>query len=139
MTTETEVARGEAQRLAILVWAAEPEAPQRCATPFYFAATAAAFDAEVEMYFTARAVELLRAGVAETLYAATGEANAAGKSVAHFLREAAALGVKMYACPTAMAAQGLPAAELRPEVTAQAGAAAFIGRTLDAGWRTLTF
>jgi len=128
-----------ATRLAILVWGADPEAPQRCATPFYFAATAAAFDAEVEMYFTARAVELLRTGVAETLRAAEGDANAAGKTVAHFLREAAALGVKMFACPTAMAAQGLPAAELRREVTGQAGAAAYIGRTLDPAWRTLTF
>jgi predicted peroxiredoxin len=125
--------------LAILVWGAEPEAPQRCATPFYFAATAAAFDADVEMYFTARAVELLRAGVAETLRAAEGDVNAAGKTVAHFLREAAALGVKMFACPTAMAAQGLPGSELRREVTGQAGAAAYIGRTLDPGWRTLTF
>ena len=56
-----------ADKLAILVWAADPGRPELCATPFYFAAAAAAMDVEVEMYFTARSVELLRRGVAETL------------------------------------------------------------------------
>ena len=71
-----------ADKLAILVWAADPGRPELCATPFYFAAAAAAMDVEVEMYFTARSVELLRRGVAETLQAAAGS----GKSVADFRR-----------------------------------------------------
>ncbi|MEI2422207.1 hypothetical protein V6O07_18145, partial [Arthrospira platensis SPKY2] len=55
------------EKLAILVWAADPGQPQLCATPFYFASAAAAMDIEVEMYFTARSVELLLPGVAESI------------------------------------------------------------------------
>lgn len=97
-----------ADKLAILVWAADPGRPELCATPFYFAAAAAAMDVEVEMYFTARSVELLRRGVAEALLAAAGS----GKSVADFRREALAFGAKMFACPTALASHGIDAAEL---------------------------
>ncbi|PTD95751.1 DsrE family protein [Pseudothauera lacus] len=129
-----------AERLAILVWAADPAAPHLCATPFYFAAAAAAMDVEVEMYFTARSVELLVDGVAETLYAdGGGVAETERRTVAGFLREAHRFGVRMYACPAALQAHGVNAATLRTEVSGQAGAAAFIGRTLDAGWRTLSF
>lgn len=130
------------ERLAILVWAAEPERPHLCATPFYFAMAAAAMEAEVEMYFTARSVCLLADGVAETLFANGVERGGDGDgapSVAHFLREAHRYGVRMLACPTAMQAHGVAVARLRPEVAGQAGAAAFIGRSLDPAWRTLTF
>jgi predicted peroxiredoxin len=124
-----------ADKLAILVWAADPGRPELCATPFYFAAAAAAMDVEVEMYFTARSVELLRRGVAEALLAAAGS----GKSVADFRREALAFGAKMFACPTALASHGIDAAELISGLAGQAGAAAFIGRTLDPAWRSLSF
>ena len=124
-----------ADKLAILVWAAAPSRPELCATPFYFAAAAAAMDVEVEMYFTARSVELLRRGTAEGLQAAAGS----GKSVADFRREALAFGVKMFACPTALASHGVDAAELISGLAGQAGAAAFIGRTLDPAWRSLSF
>ena len=124
-----------ADELAILVWAADPGRPELCATPFYFAAAAAAMDVEVEMYFTARSVELLRRGVAEALLAAAGS----GKSVADFRREALAFGAKMFACPTALASHGIDAAELISGLAGQAGAAAFIGRTLDPTWRSLSF
>ncbi|WP_374240156.1 DsrE family protein [Zoogloea sp.] len=124
-----------ADKLAILVWAADPGRPELCATPFYFAAAAAAMDVEVEMYFTARSVELLRRGVAEALLAAAGS----GKSVADFRREALAFGAKMFACPTALASHGVDAAELISGLAGQAGAAAFIGRTLDPAWRSLSF
>lgn len=124
-----------AQKLAILVWAADPGRPELCATPFYFAAAAAAMDVEVEMYFTARSVELLRRGVAETLQAAAGS----GKSVADFRREAVGFGAKLFVCPTALASHGVGEDELIPGLAGHAGAAAFIGRTLDPAWRTLSF
>lgn len=132
-------ALASADKLAILVWAADPSRPELCATPFYFAAAAAAMDVEVEMYFTAGAVQLLRRGVAEQIAAAVGDGNPTGKRVADFRREALAFGVKLFACPTALSSHGVPAAELIPEVSAQAGAAAFLGRTLDPAWRTLSF
>jgi predicted peroxiredoxin len=124
-----------AEKLAILVWATDPGRPELCATPFYFAAAAAAMDVDVEMYFTARSVELLQVGVAEKLEAAAGS----GKSVADFRREALAFGVKMYACPTALASHGVATGTLIAAVSGQAGAAAFIGRSLDPAWRTLSF
>ncbi len=123
------------QKIALLVWAADPSRPELCATPFYFAAAAAAMDVEVEMYFTARSVELLRQGVAEKLEAAAGS----GKSVADFRREALAFGVRLYACPTALASHGVPDGALIPTLAGQAGAAAFLGRSLDPAWRTLSF
>ena len=123
------------QKLALLVWAADPSRPELCATPFYFAAAAAAMDVEVEMYFTARSVELLRQGVAEKLEAAAGS----GKSVADFRREALAFGVRLYACPTALASHSVPDSTLIPALAGQAGAAAFLGRSLDPAWRTLSF
>ena len=46
------------QKLAILLWAASPERPQLCATPFVHAAAGAAFDAEVEIHFAGPAVRL---------------------------------------------------------------------------------
>lgn len=122
-------------KLAILVWAADPGRPELCATPFYFAAAAAAMEVEVEMYFTARSVELLRKGVAEGLEAAAGS----GKSVADFRREALAFGVRLFACPTALAAHGIGADALIDELAGQAGAAAYLGRSLDPAWRSLSF
>lgn len=129
-------------RLAILVWAADPGSPHLCATPFYFAAAAAVMDAEVEMYFTARSVLLLAPGVAESLFAGgtpARDGTGAGPSVASLLADAARFGTRFLACPAAMAAHGLTPAMLRPEVAGQAGAAAFIGRALDPDWRTLCF
>lgn len=130
-----------AERLAILVWAADPASPHLCATPFYFAAAAAAMDAEVEMFFTARSVQLLAAGTAETIYAdgGDGDAGTGRRPVAEFLREAHGFGVRFYACPAAMQAHGVTPGALRPEVAGHAGAAAFLGRALDERWRTLTF
>ncbi|WP_341646641.1 DsrE family protein [Thauera sp. SDU_THAU2] len=125
------------ERLAILVWAADPDSPHLCATPFHFAAAAAAMDAEVEMYFTARSVRLLVPGVAETLH--PGGQGSDMPPLSHFLHEAVRYGARLYACPTAMQAHGVAPEALRTEVRGQAGAAAFIGRTLDPEWRTLTF
>lgn len=127
------------ERLAILVWAADPEHPQLCATPFYFASAAAAMDVEVEMYFTARSVRLLATGVAETLFAEGASESGAPRRVADFLIDAARFGARFYACPTAMRAHGVTPEALRPEVSGQAGAAAFLARTLATDWKTLSF
>lgn len=129
------------EHLAILVWAADPDSPHLCATPFHFAAAAAAMDAEVEMYFTARSVRLLLPGVAEALHPGGqgGEMPPLSPPLSHFLHEAVRHGARLYACPTAMQAHGVAAEALRAEVHGQAGAAAFIGRTLDPAWQTLTF
>lgn len=121
--------------LAILLWACEPEAPQRLATPFFHAAAAAAMDLEVEIYFTARSVLLLEPGRAAALRASERHA----KTVYQAMQEAVAHGARLLACSDALDAQGLDRAALIPECTGRGGAVQFISRLADPAWRTLVF
>lgn len=123
------------QKLAILLWAASPERPQLCATPFVHATAGAAFDAEVEMHFAGPAVRLLVAGVADGLRPWP----AMETTVYSMMRQAANLDVKFYACAMAMQALIGKEDKLIPEFTAAAGASAFIQRTLDPEWATLVY
>jgi uncharacterized protein len=123
-----------ADGLAILLWASEPEAPHRLATPFFHAAAAAALDLPVEVYFTARSVLLLQPGVAQALRAA-----AHPKTIYDAMREAVTHGAVFYACTDALQAQGLAATALIPECTRQGGAVQFMARASDLRWRTLVF
>ncbi|MBC7996035.1 MAG: DsrE family protein [Rhizobacter sp.] len=123
-----------ASGIAILLWASEPEAPHRLATPFFHAAAAAALDVPVEIYFTARSVRLLQPGVARALHAAAHE-----KSIYDAMREAAAHGAVFYACTDALQANGLGATVLIPECTRRGGAVQFMARASDLSWRTLVF
>jgi predicted peroxiredoxin len=121
--------------IAILLWAADPEQPQRLATPFFHAAAAAAMEIPVEIYFTARSVHLLAPGVAASLRASERHA----KTVLDSLREAVAHGARLYACSDALDAQGIDAATLIPECHGRGGAVQFMARAADRRWRTLVF
>jgi predicted peroxiredoxin len=123
------------RRLAILLWATDPDLPHLCATPFFHASAAAAMDIEVEMFFTSKSIRLLEKGVADALYPGEGRE----RSVAHYMREAHGFGAKFFACSQAMAAHGVAAGALIAEVTGYAGAAAFMARALDEGWATLSY
>jgi len=123
-----------ASGIAILLWASEPEAPHRLATPFFHAAAAAALDMPVEVYFTARSVRLLQPGVAQVLHAAAHD-----KSIYDAMREAVAHGAVFYACADALQANGLGATPLIPECTRRGGAVQFMARASDLSWRTLVF
>jgi uncharacterized protein len=122
-------------RLAILLWATSPDAPHLCATPFFHAAAAAAMDVEVEIHFSSRSVLLLVEGVAANLHAGVDHE----MSVYGHMQQAARLGAGLYACSDALAAHCVERAALVPELTGIAGAAAFMGRALDAEWATLVF
>jgi predicted peroxiredoxin len=122
-------------RLAILLWATDPEQPHRCATPFFHAAAAAAMDGDVEVHFSSRSVRLLVEGVASHLHA---DANS-GKSIYDHMQQASRLGARFLACSDALDAQGVDRRALVPELTGIAGAAAFLGRVLDPEWSTLVF
>lgn len=119
----------------MLLWAAGPEQPELCATPFFHAAAAAAMDAEVEIYFTSRSIQLLATGVASTL--ATGPRQR--ETVYTFMQRAAQHGAVFYACSQAMEEYGLTLGGLIPEVTGIAGAAAFMSRCLDDQWVAITY
>jgi uncharacterized protein len=121
--------------VAILLWAADPDAPYRCATPFFHAAAAAAMDAEVEMYFTSASVKLLAKGVAESLY--TGPRQR--ETVYAFMQRAAEHGAKFYACSQAMDEHGVAEKDFIPEVTGITGAAVYMARCMDDAWVTITY
>jgi len=124
-----------ADGIAILLWAAEPEAAHRLATPFFHAAAAAAMEIPVEIYFTARSVRLLVPGVAEGLRASEHDA----KTILDAMREAVAHGAVLLACTDALHANGIDPACLIPECTGRGGAVQFIARAGDLRWRTLVF
>ncbi len=121
--------------LAILLWAASPDAPHLCATPFFHAAVAAAMDVDVEVHFSSKSVLLLAEGLAAGLYAG-GDRKV---SIYQHMQQAAELGAKFYACNDALDAHAVDRARLVPELTDIAGAAAFAGRVLDPEWATLVF
>ncbi|HRD96296.1 MAG TPA: DsrE family protein [Rubrivivax sp.] len=121
--------------VAILLWAADPAEPQRLATPFFHAAAAAAMDVPVEIYFTARSVQLLVPGVAAGLRASP----RFDKTILDNLREAVAHGVQLLACTDALHAQGIDPTRLIPECTGRGGAVQFMARACDLRWRTLVF
>lgn len=124
-----------AQGIAILLWAADPAAPEKLAAPFFHAAAAAAMDWPVEIYFTARSVHLLVPGVAESLRASPHHA----KTILDALREAVAHGARLLACTDALHAQGIDPAGLIPECQGRGGAVQFMARVGDLRWSTLVF
>lgn len=122
-------------KLAILLWSATADHPALCATPFVHAASAAAFDAEVEIHFAGPTVRLLVAGVAEALRPWP----ASELSIYAMMRQAANLDAKFYACAMAMQAYVRPDEKLIPEYRGPAAASAFVQRTLDPEWATLVY
>jgi uncharacterized protein len=121
--------------VAILLWAAEPDAPHRLVAPFFHAAAAAAMELQVEIYFSARSVLLLKPGVADNLRASVYHA----KTVLDAMREAVAHGAVCLACTDALHANGLSRDRLIAECSGHGGAVQFMGRVVDPAWRTLVF
>jgi predicted peroxiredoxin len=121
--------------IAILLWAADPDAVHRLATPFFHAAAAAAMDTPVEVYFTAGSVRLLQPGLAQAL-----RPNPAHpKTVLDSMREAVSHGAVLYACTDALHAHGLQLQGLIPECSGAGGAVQFMARAADLRWRTLVY
>lgn len=121
--------------VAILLWAADAGQPERLATPFFHAAAAAAMEVPVELYFSAASVHLLVPGVADRLRASPH----VDKTIGDNLREAAAFGVRLYACSDALQAQGLGNTTLIPECSGHGGAVQFMARAIDRHWCALVF
>ena len=120
-------------RLVIVVWSAGPDRPVLAAAPFVYALAARAFEVEVEMHFTSTAVRWLIAGVANG--ACTDAAKT--KTVADFIREVKAAGVRLYACSMAMNEHGRGEA-LTSECDGYAGAATVVAAVMQ-GSKSLVF
>ncbi|AEJ41674.1 hypothetical protein TPY_3522 [Sulfobacillus acidophilus TPY] len=71
------------------------ESPERSASPFFLATTAALMDHESTMVFTATASGLLKKGVAETIRMKTG---GDGATLDFFINQAREAGVRFYVC-----------------------------------------
>jgi len=125
----------EAKGMAILLWASEPDAPHRLVTPFFHAAAAAAMDLQVEIYFSARSVLLLKPGVAEGLRASATH----DKTVLDAMREAVSHGAVLLACTDALHANGMTRDQLIAECSGHGGAVQFVTRACDPAWRTLVY
>ncbi|NYE58924.1 intracellular sulfur oxidation DsrE/DsrF family protein [Duganella sp. 1224] len=116
---------GAVPRLVILLEraASAPEA----AAALRYAATAAAMDVAVEVHaVSAAAVALLRRGHGDAAWQT---------AIADLL----ALDVQLYACPHALAAQGMQPADLRDGVTGVRGAASLLAAGLAPGGRFMVF
>jgi predicted peroxiredoxin len=122
------------ERLAILIAATDTERPDLCVTPLVHALVARALDAEVEIHFAGPAVRWLVAGFAETSYPTIERA----KSIGAWLDELVAAGVRLYACSMARAAW-VAADEPLIAPAHDAGATAFIARSLDPAWQVLVY
>jgi predicted peroxiredoxin len=123
-----------AHKLVIVLWSADPSAPDRTAAPFVYALAARALEIDVEMHFTADAVRWLLEGVADGAY--TDQART--KTVRDFIREAAAAGVRLYACAMALAERRRGEA-LIAQLTGIAGAATVVGAAVEPGCRVMVF
>lgn len=124
-----------AHKIVIMLLHANPDTPEALGSPFFQAAAAAAMDLEVEIYFAARATQLLRQGVAQALYpGASGE-----KSLYQFMQEAHRAGARFYACGGAMEEHGLTGTNVIPELDEIRGGGAFIGAAIEDGVVTLTY
>lgn len=95
------------------------ESPERCATPFYLAAAAAAMDNEVGIYFTMNGPTLLRKGVAESV----GPKGERGAKLRQFIDTALDVGVKLYVCQPSLDLHDLTIDDLIEGVEMIGGAA----------------
>ncbi|MDA8200345.1 MAG: DsrE family protein [Thermaerobacter sp.] len=71
------------------------EAPERSASPFFLATTAALMDGESRMVFTITATSLLKRGAAESLYI---KGYGQGSTLQFFMDQAREAGVEFYVC-----------------------------------------
>lgn len=124
----------DADKLVIVLWSAGPDRPALAAAPFVYALAARALEVEVDMHFTSSTVRWLLPGVADAAYT-----DAEGtKTVAEFIREVKAAGVRLYACGMAMH-EHARGESLIAECDGHAGAATVISDAMNKRTRTLIF
>jgi predicted peroxiredoxin len=93
--------------------------PGRSATPFFLAASAAAMDVEVMIYFTMYGPTLLRRDVIDKI----GPKGDRGQPLRHFIEQATSLGVRLLVCQPSLDLNDLELADLIDGVTMIGGAA----------------
>ena len=95
----------------VIILITGPENPKRLPSAFFLAATAAASEQDVIMYFTGPATELLAKGKAETIFPISG-----GKSVADFMKLAEDNGVRIIGCLQSLELNGMTTGDLAKDL-----------------------
>lgn len=93
--------------------------PERCATPFFLAASAAAMDIDVSIYFTMNGPQLLKKGVAEEI----GPKGDQGQRLKYFIDQALDCGVELLVCQPSLDLNDLTQDDLIDGVRMIGGAA----------------
>lgn len=114
------------ERLVVVLAHAGPDPLRQALVALRYAVTAAALDMAVELHAVGPAVALLRRGACDSALLAQ-------------LRQAVELDVAIYACPVALAEQGLDAAVLVDEVAGVRGAASLLVAGMAEGARFMVF
>jgi predicted peroxiredoxin len=93
--------------------------PGRCATPFFLAASAAAMECEVAIYFTMYGPQLLQRSVVDKI----GPKGDRGQPLSYFIKQARDLGVRLYVCQPSLDLNDLSLEDLIDGVEMIGGAA----------------
>jgi len=96
----------------VIILITGPENPKRLPSAFFLAATAAAAEQEVTLYFTGPATELLKAGTAEKVVPLEG-----GNSIADFMKLAMDNGVTIIGCRQSLDLNGMSEDDLSKDLT----------------------
>ncbi|MST31123.1 sulfur reduction protein DsrE [Acidimicrobiaceae bacterium USS-CC1] len=91
----------------------------RCATPFFLAASAAAMEVEVGIYFTMYGPQLLQKDVVEKV----GPKGDRGQPLSYFIKQATDLGVRLWVCQPSLDLNDLSREDLIAPVEMIGGAA----------------
>ena len=93
--------------------------PGRSATPFFLAASAAAMECEVAIYFTMYGPQLLQRSVVDKI----GPKGDRGQPLSYFIKQARDLGVRLYVCQPSLDLNDLTMDALIDDVEMIGGAA----------------
>jgi predicted peroxiredoxin len=108
---------GDASVLYVMTHGAE--SPERCATPFFLAASAAAMDADVSIYFTMNGPQLLQKDIGDKI----GPKGENGEKLSYFIDQALDCGVKLLVCQPSLDLNDLKLEDLIDGVRMIGGAA----------------
>jgi predicted peroxiredoxin len=110
---------GEGESKVLYVQTHGVNDPARSATPFFLAASAAAMESEVMIYFTMYGATLLQRDVVDKI----GPKGDQGQPLRYFIEQATALGVRLLVCQPSLDLNDLTIGELIDGVEMIGGAA----------------
>jgi hypothetical protein len=110
---------GSSEKKILYVQTHGVDDPGRCATPFFLAASAAAMELEVMIYFTMYGPSLLRKDVVDKI----GPKGDQGQPLRYFIEQATGLGVRLLVCQPSLDLNDLSLGDLIDGVEMIGGAA----------------